>query len=343
MGRMKESGKKNTMLLLLASVAVIWGFGFVFTKQVLAFLSPPMVNVFRFGTAAVIMFVLFAKKIVKLNKRQWLNGIFAGLFMAAGFTLQTYGMVLTSASNAALFMGLNVVMVPFFWWALSRRRPPFKSFAAALLAFASLSVVTFGGVSRVNLGDLLNFLSAVAFALHYVILDRIAKGTESAGLAFVQVLTAAVVSGIVGLADLGAMRSCVYDKSIIFPMFVLCVLNTAFAYYVQSTAQKFVPPSAASLILSCESVLGAVFAVAVGMEPFVWQLGLSLAGMAAALVISQTDFKKLKRLSGGSAKELPGGPEEPPGGPTEEPCPEDGPAPDPGGAADEVPEADRPA
>lgn len=294
---MKESVKKNLMYLLIASVAVIWGFGFVFMKQVYAYITPAMLNVMRFAISAVVMFALFFKKIVKLNKKQWLSGFIAGLFMALGFGLQSYGMNLTSAGNSALLTGLNVVMVPFFAWIFYKKRPPIRSFAAALIAFAGIAFLGFGGFSKLNLGDLLCFLCAIAFAIHFIVLDKVTKDADPTALAFVQMLTCAVVFTIVGLAfDFKALTSCTYSNSLLFPMFSLCVLSTGYAYYVQSNAQKVVPPSKVSLMLSCESVLGATFAVLLGQDKFTWYVGVAVAGMACALIVSELRIKRKNPL-----------------------------------------------
>lgn len=296
---MTDVNKKRIMTFMLASVAVVWGFGFVFTKQVLDFITPAMLNICRFSLSAVVMFFLFAKKIVKLTKRQWLNGIFAGIIMASGFGLQSYGINVTSPSNAALLTGLNVVMVPFFAWAFYKKRPPVRSFFAALMAFASISFLSFGGFSKINIGDLMCFLCAVAFAVHYVVLSKITKDADSSALAFVQMLTAAIIYIFIGTVfDLDALKSSSYDNALLFPMFSLCILSTGFAYVVQTNAQKVVPPSNVSLILSCESVLGAIFSVLMGLDAFTWYLAVAAFGVALALFVSESNFKRRKTLSG---------------------------------------------
>lgn len=282
---------------MLAVVAVVWGFGFVFTKQVLYFITPAMLNIFRFSISAIVMFFLFAKKIVKLTKRQWLNGIFAGIIMASGFGFQSYGIALTSPSNAALLTGLNVVMVPFFAWALYKKRPPIRSFLAAVLAFVSISFLSFGGISKINIGDLMCFFCAVAFAVHYVVLSKITKDADSSALAFVQMLTAAIIYVFIGTVfDLDALKSSSYDNSLLLPMFSLCILSTGFAYVVQTNAQKVVPPSSVSLILSCESVLGAIFSVIMGLDAFTWYLAVAAVGVAMALFVSESNLKRHKTL-----------------------------------------------
>lgn len=290
---MKENRKKNLLIFLLATVALVWGLGFVFTKQVLNYMSPAMLNICRFVLSSVILLVLFFKKIVKLTKKQWLSGVFAGLIMSLGFGLQTYGVNLTSPSNSALLTGLNVVMVPFFCWAVYKKRPPKKAFASAILAFSSIAFIGVKGFSKLTLGDLLCFLCAVAFAMHFIVLDKITKDADPTALAFVQMLTGAVIFTFIGLVfDFQSLKASTYDDSLILPMFTLCILNTGYAYWVQSNAQTIVSPSTTSLILSCESIIGAIFSVILGLDEFTWYLAVAAIGVTIALFISQIDFKK---------------------------------------------------
>ena len=197
-------------------------------------------------------------------------------------------MVYTSATNTSLMTGLYVVMVPFFIWAAHKKRPPIRAFVAGFLGFASIACLAFGGLSKLNFGDLLAFFCALGFAVHYLVLDKATKSTP-----FVQMLTAAVLFFVVGfIVDGKAMLNCSFPKSIILPLFTLCVLNTAFAYIVQTRAQKTIDASKVSLVLSFESTLGAVFAVILGGDKFTWYLALSIIGMTAAILIAEWQQKK---------------------------------------------------
>ena len=280
---------------MLASVTVIWGLGFVFTKQVLPFVSPSLINVLRFSVAAAITFVLFFKQVVKLNIKQWLSGVLAGILIVVSFGCQTYSMVFTSATNSSLMTGLYVVMVPFFIWGTHKKRPPIRAFVAGFLGFASIACLTFGGMSKLNFGDLLAFFCALGFAVHYLVLDKATKKAPAGALTFVQMLTSAVLFVIVGfIVDGKAMLKSTFPKSIFLPLFTLCILNTAFAYIVQTRAQKAIEASKVSLVLSFESTLGAVFAVILGGDKFTWYLALSIIGMSVAILVAEWPTKKQK-------------------------------------------------
>lgn len=184
-----------------------------------------------------------------------------------------------------------------FYLGGAQKRPPIRAFVAGFLGFASIACLAFGGLSKLNFGDLLAFFCAVGFAVHYLVLDKATKSTPAGALTFVQMLTAAVLFFVVGfIVDGKAMLNCSFPKSIILPLFTLCVLNTAFAYIVQTRAQKTIDASKVSLVLSFESTLGAVFAVILGGDKFTWYLALSIIGMTAAILIAEWPQKNKRRL-----------------------------------------------
>lgn len=302
----KSSKQEKTYTFLLFTVAIVWGFGFIFTKTALNFMSPALLNIIRFSVASLIMFALFFKKIIRLKPKEWLWGGVAGALVTAGFALQTYGMNLTSASNGALLTGLNLVMVPFFAWTMEKRRPPIKAFIAAILAFASIALLSVGGASKLNLGDILCFLCAVAFALHFIVLSKVSKTVDSGALAFMQMFYPMIFFFIIGFGfDFASLTTFSYDKSLLIPLFSLSVLSTAYAYIVQTRAQVYVNSSKTSLIVSTESLFGAVFAVIIGLDPFSWQLAVATVGVTVSIIVAEWNFSKKLNPSPDSPYTLP--------------------------------------
>lgn len=231
---------------------------------------------------------------VKLTLKQCLSGVLAGILIVISFGCQTYSMVYTSSTNSSLMTGLYVVMVPFFVWAAHRKRPPIRAFVAGFLGFASIAFLAFGGLSKLNFGDLLAFFCAIGFAIHYLVLDKATKNAPAGALTFVQMITAAVLFVVVGFSiDGKAMLNSTFPKSIFLPLFTLCVLNTAFAYIVQTRAQKTIDASKVSLVLSFESTLGAVFSVIFGADKFTWYLCTSIVVMTAAILVAEWPEKKI--------------------------------------------------
>lgn len=285
--------QQNIMIVLLFAVALIWGLGFVLTKQLLDYLSPMLINILRFGIATVIMFCLYFKKIIRLKWKEIGIGAVSSIFLTIGFVLQTYGIKFTSTSNSALLTGLNVVIVPFFAWILYKKHPPIKSFVAAIIAFLSIALLSFGGVSQINIGDLLCFLCAISFAMHYIVISKTSSLVDTSALAFLQMFFATLAFIIIGFVfEPQAIITSTFNSSVFLPIIILGVFSTCFAFVIQTTAQKYVSPSKTSLILSTESTFGAILAVILKMDAISWYLALSIIGVTIALIISEYPTKK---------------------------------------------------
>ena len=83
-------------------------------------------------------------------------------------------------------------------------------------------------------------------------------------------------------------------------MVILGVFNTALCYLIQMNGQRVLPPTRVSLILSTESLFGAVFSVLMGYDPFSLRLVLGGAIMMLAILLVETDLltpKKKKPVS----------------------------------------------
>src|SRR5699024_3333785 len=100
----------------LLFVAIIWGAGFVFTKNALNIINTFYINGLRFLIAAVALTIISFNKIRKTGKKEIKSGIIVGFFMFLGFTFQTLGIRYVTTGVSAFITASNVVMVPFMYW-----------------------------------------------------------------------------------------------------------------------------------------------------------------------------------------------------------------------------------
>ncbi len=98
-------------------VAVVFGFSFLFTKEVLEILTPFHLLGFRFAAAALALTGLRILGIINLNFRGKRIGILLLLAFfqpVAYFIFETIGIKLTTASEA----GVTIRNEPFYWFHL---------------------------------------------------------------------------------------------------------------------------------------------------------------------------------------------------------------------------------
>lgn len=155
-----------------------WGLSFVGTKLALLSFSP-FANVFlRFALASVFFLALFAVKgFPRLTSRQHLKLFFLSLFEPGlYFVFESYGIKLTSASEASLIIALVPVAVAVLSRIILKERLSARGFVGIGLSLIGVAVLVLGGGAELAfdsslLGDLL-VLGAVVTAAAYMILAR---------------------------------------------------------------------------------------------------------------------------------------------------------------------------
>ena len=247
--------------LAILSITVIWGSSFILMKNVVGVMGVYAYLTLRFSVAAILLTVLFRKQMRTAKPKNWLHGGVIGLLLFLGMALQVTGLKFTAASTSAFVTGLNVVIVPVLSAILLRKQPPLKAVLGVLMATAGLFVLTGGFTDRWNKGDTLTLFCACCFALQIIFIDKFNTTTDPRQTAVIQMVTAAVLyAGMWLLFEPGAVH---LTWPVILTVLYTGALGTAFAFGVQTIAQKYTSPTRTALIISCEPVFGAIFALIV--------------------------------------------------------------------------------
>ena len=276
--------------LLIVLATVIWGSSFVIVKDVTGFLDPAWLLAFRFGVAAVLLAAAFAPKRRELFLRRdhVLVGLLFGAALFLAYFLQTIGIMYTTPGKNAFLTGTYCVLVPFFAWFATRRRPTAFNLVAAVLCIVGIGLVSLGNVDGVNVGDLLTLACAVFYAIHIVLVSRFSEGRDIYVLTTWQFAGVALLSVVAALAS-GADGACFATLGLSQwgQLLYLAVCCTALALLFQNVGQANIPPASASLLLSLESPFGVAFSVALGAESLTAKVLLGFALIFAAIVVSE--------------------------------------------------------
>ncbi len=114
---MDQLNSKKTLLadISLFIVAIVWGSGFIATKNALGDIPPLFLTGTRFALGGLILTCIFYKRLKTLSKSDILGAVSVGVILFLAFTTQTYGLQTTEAGKSAFLTGTNVVMVPFYF------------------------------------------------------------------------------------------------------------------------------------------------------------------------------------------------------------------------------------
>jgi drug/metabolite transporter (DMT)-like permease len=122
--------------LALVGIAAVWGLTFVMVQDAIAVLPTMAFLAYRFGSAAVLVAVIFRHRLCELDAAGWRAGGLMGAFLCAGYVFQTLGLEHTSASNAGFITGLMVVFTPVLGAVFLGQRLPAIAWAAAAVSAA---------------------------------------------------------------------------------------------------------------------------------------------------------------------------------------------------------------
>jgi drug/metabolite transporter (DMT)-like permease len=246
--------------LLLVSAA--WGLAFVVMKVAI---EKQSVNSFLFSRflVAVIAMVLLKPSVLKSINREILKkGFIAGLFLASGYILQTFGLALTGAAIAGFITGLYVVATPVIAAVLLKVRITAFTWACVAMATIGLALLSLKGWN-LGLGEFLVFLCAIAFAAHIIALSRWSNGLDVYAMTIVQLATCALLTGVISFAQ---GYEAPVDLSGWLVVLYTAVICTAVAFVVQTWSQAHMSATKVAVILTMEVVFAALFAVIFGGE-----------------------------------------------------------------------------
>ena len=303
---MKSNAKRIFSILILTVAAVIWGLAFVAQDMVGA--VPPFALGFGrsvlatvFLAAAIPIFDrvkksdrrLISSHGVGLNRFEVIGGVLAGVFLALASALQQMGINQgTDSGKAAFITALYVVIVPIYALVLKKRAPinVYLGIAIATVGFYLLCIDVGSGFSILP-SDLLVVGCALLFPIQILAIDVFSPKSDGARMSLVQFATASVVNAIFALILEGGIDvSSLISHAL--PVVYLGIGSSGVAYTLQIIGQRGVDPSAASVLLSLESVFGALFtALIIGtyLSPVEY---LGCAIILAAVILAQVDFKK---------------------------------------------------
>lgn len=264
----------------LLAMTAVWGSTFVLIKGVVDRMPVADFLAVRFVVAAVAMFALFHRQVVRLERRQWLRGVVLGVLYGVGQLLQTWGLALISPSVSGFVTGMYVVFTPILATLLLRQRMPVIVWLAVGLATFGLALLSLNGFS-VDLGVWLTLVSALLYGLHIVALGHWTRADEAFGLSAVQMAVIALVCVLATAGHGGPTLP--PDRSTWVAVLYMALVAGAGAMLMQTWAQAHLPATRAAIIMTTEPVFAAGFAVAFGSDVLTWRMlcggGLVLAAM----------------------------------------------------------------
>lgn len=297
--------KKLRGSIILTLATIIWGSTFVFQDKA----SASGLGAFTFqasrcflGMLALIPVIFFFDRNKQdgkhffsrwADKKLWLGGVLCGVPLFLACNLQQLGIGDAGAGKSAFLTAMYIVIVPIIGIFL-KKKPSVMIPVSLILAVVGLYYLSFKGVPKVSLGDLLLIGCALMFAVQITFVDIFAPQADALRLNAIQAGVCTVLSAIVALFTEQAEISLIAVNWL--NIGYAGVLSMGAAYCMQIFGQRDLEPSAASLFMSLE----AVFAVLCGSifleETMSKNQKLGCILMFAAVILSQIPVKSRKKV-----------------------------------------------
>ena len=290
--------------ILMATI--LWGSAFASQNMAMNYMNPFAFQAIRCLIAVIGMLPVIAIA-DKFNKHSnssfckrwsdpklWRAGVLCGIPLFLACNLQQIALVDTDAGKAGFLTAMYIVFVPIF--GLFRKQkmglniPLSVSVAAVGLYFLSCTASF-----QISTGDALLLGCAVMFAVQITFVDKFAKEQDTLRLNAIQGLTCAVLSAVVMLVSepLPTMTSI---AKCALPLLHVGFLSMGVAYALQIIGQKNMEPTAASLIMSLESVFAAIFGMILLQERMNQREIIGCVLLFSAVIISQIPIKLKKKV-----------------------------------------------
>ena len=283
--------KAKLATLTLLGITACWGSTFFLIHDLLDRVPAVDFLAVRFSIAGVLLLVVAPRAVLRLSPTARRQAVVLGGLYGVAQILQTLGLAHTPASVSGFITGMYVVATPVFAAVLLRNRITPMTWAAVLLAFAGLAVLTLDGFS-VGYGEALTFVAAMLYALHIVGLGAWSNARDALGMSILQVVMVAVIclvasapGGIV-LPDNGRdWLSVLY----------MAVFPAALALLGQTWAQAHLSATRTAIVMSMEPVFAAFFAVLLGGESVTLRMLVGgLLVLAAMLIVELAPRRKVE-------------------------------------------------
>ena len=257
------SHMKANLLMLIASL--IWGTAFVSQKTGMGAIGPFTFSFARFFLASLTVLPLVLiyesnnfSKIVK-NKNYILLSLLAGLALFGGMGIQQYALLKSQIANTAFLSTLYVPFVALISRFIFRSHLHWIIWIAVLLCLYGSYLLSSNQAFDIQKSDSLLFIAAFFFALHIIIIDIFMKKFYSPfTFGFIQYMIVFLISMI--LAFSLEMPTLTNIKIEWFEIIYTGVFSAGIGYTLQIIAQSKASPAPAAIILSMESVFGAIAA-----------------------------------------------------------------------------------
>ena len=296
-----KSNLQGSAFLLAATL--IWGTSFVSQSVGMDHIGPFSFQSIRCAMAVIALLPVIwlgdrKKKDGKTflsrfaDKKLWIGGILCAIPLFFAINLQQIGIIYTTAGKSAFLTAMYIVFVPVLEFFMGKKVSPMIP-VSVILAVVGLYFLSCMGVAQVNIGDLFLIGCAVCFAIQIIVVEKYAPDVDALRLNCLQAGICSLLSAPVMLIAEAPALTDIWAA--FFPLCFSGIMSMGAGYSLQIIGQKQLEPTAASMVMSLESVFAVVFGALLLHETMTpWEIAGCIL-VFTAVIISQLPDKNNRR------------------------------------------------
>lgn len=242
----------------------------------------------RFALAALI-FGLFKRKSLKMERKILFHGSYLGFFLFVAYYLAISSLYFTSAAKSGFLVALSVLGVPLAQLIFKKKLPNMWvaiSVVTSLMGLYLISGLDGGGF---NLGDAMALGCSLSYTAYILFVDKYASEMNEDQMTFAILAIVAVFSLVAMLAFEGFHMSIFIEGWL--PIVLVCLFGTLLSTYFQTKAQQVASPESVGIILLGEPLFTLIMAIAI-LGEHVTAMGL----VGAVLLLGSLAIAVLKNV-----------------------------------------------
>lgn len=296
--------KKKVSRFMMVAATMIWGITFIAQSEGAKHIEPFFFNAARFWIGALVILpisYLRSKKdtgkstfwVASDNKMITIKGaFFDSIAIFLGVSLQQIGIAYTTPGKAAFLVSLSIVFVPIIGMFLGEKIKSLQ-WVGVFTAVVGVSLISLNEQLQINVGDFMMIGSAFFLAINTIVSGYYNKTVESLKYTLIRFVFAAIICTIISFLTETTNLEMV-KNALPFILFA-GIISSGVGYTLQSIAQINLDDLTTALILSLESVFGAVFAwILLGQVLSFKELAGCVIVFCSVIYIQLIDGKEIK-------------------------------------------------
>ena len=298
--RLKTDNKGLFADITLVFVTMAWGMSNVLIDLCLEELEPMTLNAIRFIGASLLIGAVMFKKIRTVNWETIKASAVISVLIFIIYSLNTYGVIYTSVSNAGFLISLSVLFTPIFSIFINKKMPERKLFIVAIACTIGIGMMTLDSHFKMAFGDILCLLCAMICGIYLIFNERFVKrddidafqmGVFELGFAGILFAVSAFIVEDPVLPRSGKVWGCVL---------FLTLVSTGFTFIAQSIAQQYTEASRVGVVYTLEPVWSGIGAFLVLHEILMPRAYVGEVILILSMIAMELDFNKIFRRPSGS-------------------------------------------